>query len=396
MPSFFARQDPLSNARTTFSSWDTCMAKVYCKWPVIIGILIGSLIIISIVTCVARCICCGVECACCCFRCCTCCCNRGSRSSGHKRMPSNTASTYPAPYASQPLYGASPSQPNPYAQAPAIAPRPSTDTRPVNQQYRSNPMPVLSATPERPQFATFDSTRAVVNEDALPAMPTWKDGRNIHVEVEQEGVPEKRGDVELDRLNHNGYSQKHNDAFGDTVHPRMSPRSQHGPYAPQDEYRRASPGAMMSPVYAAEDTSRHEQVWDQPQQLSRQPPSPHYHNQAYNTYHEQYPNANYPHPEQPSYFDSSAPPPQYIDYSGPAPPPQHHQPQSQPNPRLPSPATSLSHTNHYPPAEPTLYELPSPSTSPAPAPTYPGQRAYNASPVSKVTATTYAAFQPGR
>ena len=325
-------------------------------------------------------------------------------------MQSNTAPTYPAPYASQPLYGAPSPQPNPYAQANAVAPPPSTDTRPVNQQYRSNPMPVLGATPERPQFATFDSTRAVANEDALPAMPMWKDGRNVHVEVEQEAVPEKRGDVELDRLNHNGYYQQHNDSFGSSpVSPRMSPTPQRGPYAPQDEYRRVSPGATVSPVYAAEEEKyRHGQEWDQPQQYDRQPPSRHHH-QPYNTYNEQEYHtrnhrADYSRPEQPSHYDSPPPPPQYIDYSGPAPPPQHQQPyrqphpqqsQSQPTPHLPSPATSPLHTHPYPPSESTLYELPSTSTSPAPTPAYPGQRAYNASPASKGQDATYAAFQPG-
>ncbi|KAL1792955.1 hypothetical protein ACET3X_009462 [Alternaria dauci] len=210
MPSLFARQNPLDEARNTLSSWDNCMAKAYCKWPVIVAIIIGGLILISVVTCIARCICCGAECACCCFRCCSCCCGGGGR--GHKRVKSDPAGQYPTPYGAPPQpspYAPNPYAQNPYAQAHAAAPpAPPIDTRPVNQQYRSNPMPTFTphaaAQPERPQFATFDSTRAVVNEDALPAMPTWKDGRDVHIQVEEQPVPQKQGDMEMDRLDRNG------------------------------------------------------------------------------------------------------------------------------------------------------------------------------------------------
>ncbi|OCK89973.1 uncharacterized protein K441DRAFT_581554, partial [Cenococcum geophilum 1.58] len=48
--------------KSTFSSWDKCMAKAYCKWPVIAVIIIGSCIVLSILFCLFRCICCGAEC----------------------------------------------------------------------------------------------------------------------------------------------------------------------------------------------------------------------------------------------------------------------------------------------------------------------------------------------
>ncbi|CAI7637582.1 unnamed protein product [Penicillium glandicola] len=32
----------LESVPSTFSSWDSCMAKSYCKWPVIVGIIVGS------------------------------------------------------------------------------------------------------------------------------------------------------------------------------------------------------------------------------------------------------------------------------------------------------------------------------------------------------------------
>jgi hypothetical protein len=243
--------------------------------------------------CVARCICCGAECACCCFRCCAGCCGSGGR--GHKRVKSDPPPIYPT-------YGEPPSanaySANPYAQAHAAAPpAPPIDARPINQQYRSNAMPtfnpVAASQPARPQFATFDSTRAVVNDDALPAMPTWKDGRDVHVQVEEQPIPQKQGDMELERLDRNGsvtsgsnaglaaaavpgarrspgagrspispvdgYSAPPSNQDGSFVG-NGAPLSQQGglnqdpygrPYAQQDEYRRGSPAQNLSPDYGA-------------------------------------------------------------------------------------------------------------------------------------------------
>jgi hypothetical protein len=184
------------------------------RWPVIVVIIIAALIVGSVVMCIARCICCGAECACCCFRCCASCCGGGRR--GHKRVKSDPTPTYPTPYGAPPVnpyptnpYPTNPYPTNPYAQAHAAAPpAPPIDARPINQQYRSNAMPTFNPAVnplfERPQIATFDSTRAVVNDDSLPAMPTWKDGRDVHVQVEERPIPQKQGDMELDRLDRNG------------------------------------------------------------------------------------------------------------------------------------------------------------------------------------------------
>ncbi|CBX93416.1 predicted protein [Plenodomus lingam JN3] len=337
MPSsLFARQNPLDDARNTISSWDNCMAKSYCKWPVIVAIIVASLILISVVTCIARCICCGAECACCCFRCCSCCCGSGGRSS-HKRIKSEAAppyhsASYPAHYGQGGGGGGSAPIPpnNPYAQAHAVAPRPSIDTRPVNQQYRSNAMPTYGPpgghAPERPQFATFDSTRAVVNEDSLPAMPTWKGGRDVHVQVE-EAVPEKKGDVELNRLDRNGsmasarrsaaggaagtgaarkspgparspvspmadsygfpppgyqnsqdgYTSANASANANAVPPRRSPAPQHAMYAPQHQYSTAgdtyghvSPGSGRNNGYGQQHQQANQQAYGRHHAASQQ------------------------------------------------------------------------------------------------------------------------------
>lgn len=161
--------------KSTFSSWDKCMAKAYCKWPVIAVIIIGSCIVLSILFCLFRCICCGAECACCCFKCCTSCCPSGGRK-GHKRM--NSINSAPPP----PLPGY----------------QPAFQPSPINTQYRSPDPPAF----EKPQYAQFDAPSKPINEDALPHMPSWGDATSK--KVEKTVAPAEPGDVELNRLNHNG------------------------------------------------------------------------------------------------------------------------------------------------------------------------------------------------
>ncbi|RMZ74285.1 fibroin-3 related [Pyrenophora seminiperda CCB06] len=437
-PLLFARQNPLDDVKTTFSSWDNCMSKTYCKWPVIVAIIIGGLILFSLIACVARCICCGAELACCCFKCCTCCCPSGG-SRGHKRVKSDSAAPYPQPY------GAPPPNPythNPYAQAHAAAPpAPPIDTRPVNQQYRSNAMPTfaLAAKPERPQFATFDSTKAVVNEDALPAMPTWKDGRDVHVEVEEQPVPQKRGDLELDRLDRNGSvasgsmagasaaaalpgtrrspgpsrsqvspvnnygypSGHHNNSFGGETAPLTSQGHYNESYAQQDGYGRGSPAQYTSPVQVRGGYSG---GYAQPQQYGRQPQSydsrdqPSQYNQQASQYNQEKSQYNqqgsYQQPgpyNQRDYYNAP------DRYQSPAPPPAN--PYSYNNSAAPSydsfapaPAQSqipASLAPSYVTTEPTKPASPS-------APAYPGQRSYT--PVSGSVGQNqppYRAFTPG-
>ncbi|KAF2404592.1 hypothetical protein EJ06DRAFT_546440 [Trichodelitschia bisporula] len=159
------RQDGVIGAATgvknTFSSWDKCMEKTYCKWPVIVAIIVVSLIALSLLWCLARCLCCGAECACCCFRCCAGCCGSGKKDKGHQHLNSVPSTPYGHP---PPMY---------------------------NQQYHSAPAPVYSAPP---QFATFESGRKV-HEDSLPAMPSWQDATSKKVAVFEEGESH-----ELDKL----------------------------------------------------------------------------------------------------------------------------------------------------------------------------------------------------
>ena len=158
------------------------MSKTYCKWPVIAAIIIGSLIVLSLLYCLARCVCCGAECCCGCLSCCNACCPSGSRNknSGYQQPPGPP----PQPY-------------GPYG------------------QYQSPVPPAYNpgfAYNHGPQTATFDAPSKSMNEDALPAMPSWDNARSRR--VEQEHLPQYEGGegdiVEMDKFdNRPGATQQH-------------------------------------------------------------------------------------------------------------------------------------------------------------------------------------------
>ncbi|KAF4549923.1 Hypothetical protein D9617_19g102280 [Elsinoe fawcettii] len=189
------------------SGWDSCMARSYCKWPVIVGIIIGSLIVLSVVWCAIKIICCGAQCCFCCASitkclCCGCC-----RSSGSSRPPRDQ---YVSPLAHGNPYGTQKSgYVNPAAYESGFG---AHNRGPSNSnagaysggvgysgqgQYRSQPPPKYAT-------ATFEepSRGAAVNGDALPAMPSWGEARSTR--VMEETSPERPGDVEMGRLNSEG------------------------------------------------------------------------------------------------------------------------------------------------------------------------------------------------
>jgi hypothetical protein len=174
----------VGNVKNTFSSWDQCMTQDYCKYgrrcgaervrpltshryPAIIGIVLGSLFLLSIVLCIARCLCCGVECCCACCSCLNACCpsprrggNRGGRYSG---MNDN------APAINNHYHGS------------------------PNGGYQPGPAPPVYN--PKPPYAQFDAgTKYRGNEDALPDMPTWDAAGNRK-------VLDENNDMELGRLN---------------------------------------------------------------------------------------------------------------------------------------------------------------------------------------------------
>lgn len=366
------------------------------RWPVIVAIVVGSLIILTVVLCVARCVCCGAECACCCFKACSCCCpSGGGKGSGHKRMKSEpTPPVYPATY------------------QPPIPP-PAIDTRPVNQQYRSHAAPTFAPAPEpeRPQFARFDAHSKPANEDALPAMPSW--GEATSVQVEETVMPEKKDDVEMDRLNHNGSvtgssvsgaaavgaarrpparspmqrspasttqdsygfpAGYQNDSFVSGA-PSRGPRNSPGPYGgryeqQQDGYRGISPiqTQSLSPVYGG--------GYSPNQQYGRRSPHQNY-NQQYGPPAPRH-SPSPPHSNAYGYSPSS-PSRGHVDM----PEPGAHQ-----NDSFAPAAPVRSPSPQYAPSGSTRYE---PS-----APSYPGQQTYTAPESAYPGQQTYQAYQPAQ
>ena len=162
---------------------------VLFRWPVIIVIIIGALVICSVLFCCFRCLCCGLECCCGCFKCCNACCPtpRNKRNKNYQEAPQ-----------SQPFV---PSQgPAPYAPA---APQPAPQDPMSYSGYRGQPQP-------RPQFARFDTVSSKgsanknhmgssgMHEDSLPEMPSLSAARDRHVEdpsttthdgVHEDGIP---------------------------------------------------------------------------------------------------------------------------------------------------------------------------------------------------------------
>jgi hypothetical protein len=313
--------------------------------------------------------------------------------------------TYP-PYAPNP-HAPSAYNANPYAQAHAAAP-----PAPLNQQYRSHAAPSFASAPtyapapvqERPQFATFESPSKPVNEDALPAMPSWGDARDRHVEVEEQPLPQKRGDMEMDRLDHNG-SVTNTSMAGMAAVPRRSPvparspvspidgygynqgfeneplvgaaphRSPHAgpapyvngrPYAQQDDYRRGSPAQNLSPVYGGGEGYAHNQPYD------RRSPAPQH--QPYDQYDQ--------HDHQSGY---ASVPPSY--HSSPPPPAQGYN--NAPYDNFAPAPVQRTHTPEY--------SYPQPARSVEPVSAYPGQRSYTPqSQASYPGQSAYQAFNPGQ
>lgn len=120
--------------------------------------MIASLVVISVVWCLARCLCCGLSCCCSCFSCCESCCPSGRRQRGSK-YNEGPGLFHSAPY----------------------------------QGYQPTPAPPAY---EPPRFATFDAPTKSgrLHDDALPAMPSWDNASTRKVEVVQ------HEDVEMGHL----------------------------------------------------------------------------------------------------------------------------------------------------------------------------------------------------
>ena len=150
------------------------------KWPAIIGIIIGSAIIISILACCFRCLCCGLSfCPC------------GRRRSKRSKYPSGSS-----PFISAPYQGYQPAN-NPHGHT-------------------------------QPQFAQFDvSSNNKVHEDSLPAMPSWETTSQKRVLQEEE----RHNDVEMGKLEQKAPMLAHQAPSPNTSYAEIGseiPYQQHG------------------------------------------------------------------------------------------------------------------------------------------------------------------------
>ena len=348
------------------STWNKCMSKTACKWPVIIGIILVTGIILSLLICLIRCMCCGLDCCCGCLSCCRS--RRPKRSKYADNFP-------PAPY-----HGYQPT-PNPAYNPGGAAP---------------------SA-----QFASFDVSKqhgGKVNEDSLPAMPSWDNAKERKVYEEEVGQGHGDHGVELGRLDpqkaqkepmlgnnggfHGGHAesgyrdtepghakanlgQYENPPYHHDQHPqdRLSPPS-HYQQNPMDYNNTPDPGPVShSPTspYGSAPPSH---------QMPTSPPDPHY--------------------DAPETFAQTAPPSNHYDQQQQY--PYHPQPQQlqqsiSPPPQQPAVNQPSAYAS-YAPSSVTTSTRYEPTEVSSPVAAYPGMPAFGQ--VQQQQGAPLGALQPGR
>ncbi|KAK6355059.1 hypothetical protein TWF696_004185 [Orbilia brochopaga] len=141
-------QEDIASIPETLKSWDSCMAKSWCKYPVIAACVVGGLILISITWC--------------CYRCC---CRR------RRRKAERSKSTFF-------------NDPVPAYMTSGTTPTPNTNISSTGN-YNSNSRNSFgggnsASAPSGPQYAYFDT--GAKNNDDLPVMPSWNNAKSEKVE----------------------------------------------------------------------------------------------------------------------------------------------------------------------------------------------------------------------
>ena len=135
----------------------TKLTFIRSKWPVIVGIILGSILALSIIWCVLKCMCQGIaDC------CCGCCSSRDNRHAYQQPPPP------PAQYPMQNQYYG-PQQPM-YSAAPMYAPSPMYAPPQMSGGAGYRGAPTSHYEPQSPVYNNNKSPN--FNEDALPAFPT--------------------------------------------------------------------------------------------------------------------------------------------------------------------------------------------------------------------------------
>lgn len=313
----------------------------------IAGIIIGALILLSIIACLLNCLWCGIECCtgcCACCRCLACCCPSGSRS--RRRSPKyrdEPAAYYQPPPPPPPQQR--PQQQQQWAQAPAAA-------LPQTANAYKSPAPI--STYRGARTAQFDSASqrapgpgSKINEDALPAMPTWDNAVTRRVE---DTSPDDDA-MEMTPLNPSAQQQRQQPPPQQQQYGMMPAARRNGaPYnSEMPAYGASHPGPYQQSTpaygYAPYDSHAAQPGRNSPstaQALSPSPSSP----------YEDYSYGNYP--PQPAQAHSFMPLPQQQHH--------HHHHQYDPVPQAMSPSADMpSHT---------AFQQQQPSFGATPPPTY--------------------------
>ncbi|KAL8771907.1 MAG: hypothetical protein Q9209_002845 [Squamulea sp. 1 TL-2023] len=156
------RSEFTDNASAKASSgWNTCMSKPMCKYPAILAIILAILILLTIIYFSLRCL-----------SCCCCDCLSGGRYRRGKRKQYKFADLHASPYHNDNATAYQPTSPPGY--------------HPSGQQ-------------QPPQYAQFERQR---EDDSLPAMPRWEEGREKRVFDSEEadgGLRKEAGIGKLER-----------------------------------------------------------------------------------------------------------------------------------------------------------------------------------------------------
>ncbi|EPE25342.1 hypothetical protein GLAREA_01254 [Glarea lozoyensis ATCC 20868] len=179
--------DSVSDVKNSFSSWDSCMDAVYCKWPVIAVIIVGGLIVFSVLWCCIRCACCGMSCCCTCFsflKCCDCC---GGSCDGKKNKPHKHLDDPHDPRNGGGFGGDKGYQAPPPMMGGGLNSGPAQTTGLITSR---DP-------PGIPQYAQFEVGKnglyvepKPVSDDALPPMPSWETATRKQVANEEKDAVE--------------------------------------------------------------------------------------------------------------------------------------------------------------------------------------------------------------
>ncbi|KAJ6261127.1 hypothetical protein Dda_3792 [Drechslerella dactyloides] len=162
-------QEDIASIPETLKSWDSCMAKEWCKYPVIAACVVGGLVLISMTWC--------------CYRCC---CRR-------RRKAKRSKSTFF-------------NDPVPAYMTSGTTPTPNSNVG--NNSYNSNSRNSIdrgntNAAPSAVQYAYFETgTTNPKNNDDLPVMPSWGGAKSEKVEDTSVEV------IELTEVDNNGRQQQ--------------------------------------------------------------------------------------------------------------------------------------------------------------------------------------------